>query len=203
MNNNEYDEEVDGMSEDGEDLGCGSGCSSCAGCGGGGGEAFVFTQPPRDVTVEYLYLDLETCERCIDTKDILDEVIHEISPVLEMTGIRLTYISVNIANRKLAEEYRFRTSPTILVNGRDIEEKFTENHCSACGDICGDSVDCRSWEIDGMTYDVLPKPVLTNRILEMIFGANTASGDNQPCCGGSKEYVLPDNLARFFEGKKG
>lgn len=188
--------------EEDEDAGCGGSCSSCAGCSGGG-ESYSFTQAPRDVAVEYLYLDLETCDRCIDTKDILDEVIHEISPVLEMTGIRLTYISVNIATRKLAEEYRFRTSPTILVNGRDIEDKITENHCSACGTICGGDTDCRTWEFEGRSYDVLPKSVLTGKILEMIFNVHAAAGENAAgCCHESEEFVLPENLVKFFEGKR-
>lgn len=187
--------------EEDEEAGCTGGCSSCAGCSGIG-ETTAFAQSPRDVTVEYLYLDLETCERCIDTKDVLDEVIHEISPVLEMTGIRLTYVSVNIATRKLAEEYHFRTSPTILVNGRDIEDKIAENHCSACGAICDGDTDCRTWEFEGKHYDVLPKSVLTGKILEMIFNTHaSAETDTAGCCPDSDEYVLPANLVKFFEGK--
>ena len=40
----------------------------------------------KRVVVDYLYLDLKTCDRCIGTGDILDEVMKELTPVLELAG---------------------------------------------------------------------------------------------------------------------
>ena len=34
----------------------------------------------KKVVVEYLYLDLQTCERCIGTDNVLDEVMLVLTP---------------------------------------------------------------------------------------------------------------------------
>lgn len=40
----------------------------------------------KSVIIEYLYLDLQTCDRCISTDVVLEEVISELAPVLERSG---------------------------------------------------------------------------------------------------------------------
>lgn len=76
--------------------------------------------PAKLVEIEYLYLDLQTCDRCIGTDQVLEEVIAEITPALELAGYSIVYRKTLIATAQLAEQYRFLSSPTIRINGHDI-----------------------------------------------------------------------------------
>ena len=39
----------------------------------------------KTVKIEYLYLDLNSCDRCVGTDVILDEVVSLLQPVLELS----------------------------------------------------------------------------------------------------------------------
>ena len=43
----------------------------------------------KTVTIEYLYLDLQSCDRCIGTDAVLEEAIAELTPTLERAGLAL------------------------------------------------------------------------------------------------------------------
>lgn len=147
----------------------------------------------KTVMIEYLYLDLETCDRCMGTVDVLDEVVEELTPVFEKEGYKVAYKKTEIATPQMAERYRFMSSPTIRVNGQDIFEKIVETDCACCGEICGTEVECRVFEYDGSQYEIPSKEMLVNAILRSM-DPSTVN-----CCEG--HYTLPDNLRRFFEGK--
>lgn len=72
-----------------------------------------------------------------------------------------------ISNAELAEKYRFRSSPTILVNGQDIFGAVIESDCGCCGEISGTQVDCRVFEHEGITWEVPTKKMLTDAILKV------------------------------------
>lgn len=147
------------------------------------------------VLVEYLYLDLSTCDRCIGTDSVLDEVMMTLTPAIKLAGLEVEYNKTEIKSAELAAKYRFRSSPTIQVNGQDICGTVKENSCNCCSEISGSGVDCRVFEYNGETYEVPPKEMLAEAILRAVFG-QTESG----CSCGS--YELPENLRAFFEGKK-
>ncbi|MGI6071285.1 MAG: DUF2703 domain-containing protein [Blautia sp.] len=147
----------------------------------------------KAVQIEYLFLDLQTCDRCMGTDQVLEEVIEAISPALELADYHLEYHKVEMSTAQIAEQYRFLSSPTIRVNGRDICSSVKENACGCCGEISGTDVDCRVFEYEGQTYEVPPKAMLAEEILRSIF----APADGQGCdC-----YSLPVNLKTFFDGK--
>ncbi len=149
--------------------------------------------PEKKIVVEYLYLDLHTCDRCIGTDAVLDEVIVTLTPALRLTGYEVEYKKVEMETAEIAEQYRFLSSPTIRVNGQDICRSVAENSCGCCSDISGTDVDCRIFEYNGESYEVPPKEMLAEAILKTIFGTtgNCSCGD----------YKLPDNLKAFYEGK--
>ncbi len=161
---------------------------SCCSCGCG--EAFE-----KKVLVEYLYLDLNTCDRCIGTDNVLDEVMMTLTPALKLAGFEVEYNKTEMKTAELAVKHRFLSSPTIRVNGQDICSSVKENSCGCCSEISGSNVDCRVFEYNGETYEVPPKEMLAETILRTVFG-NTESGCS---CGA---YELPENLRSFFEGKK-
>ena len=142
--------------------------------------------------IEYLYLDLKTCDRCMDTDKLLDEVVEVIKPALQLAGYEVRYRKHEMSTEQIAQRFEFVSSPTIRVNGVDIFGDVIENDCGCCGDIAGVAVDCRAYEIDGQIYDVPTKQMLAKALLKSI--------DKMPPCN-KLEYVMPDNLKRFFDGK--
>lgn len=159
---------------------------TCCSCGSAG-------TSEKEVKIEYLYLDLNTCDRCVGTDAVLDEVVEKLLPALELAGYQLRYRKQEIANAELAERYRFLSSPTIRVNGQDIFGTITESDCGCCGDIAGVPVDCRVFEHHGKIYEVPTKEMLADAILRTLYTPAEC------CCG---EYQLPENLKRFFAGKE-
>ncbi|OQB13623.1 MAG: hypothetical protein BWY15_01698 [Firmicutes bacterium ADurb.Bin193] len=147
----------------------------------------------KKVAVEYLYLDLKTCDRCIGTDAALEEVLEKLIPALSLAGYTVEYKKTEITNEALAKQYKFLSSPTIRVNGRDICSAVKESDCGCCGEICEDNVECRVFEYEGKLYEIPPKAMLAEAILKNIFGKPT-----EKSYGG---YSMPDNLKVFFEGK--
>ena len=74
----------------------------------------------KRLRIEYLYLDLDTCDRCIGTDAVLDAVVDKLRPALTLAGYDVEYEKVEIETPELAAHYHFFFSPTILVNGTDI-----------------------------------------------------------------------------------
>lgn len=147
----------------------------------------------KEVMIEYLYLDLKTCDRCVGTDKVLEEVLEVVKPVLELASYDVKYYKKEMKTEEDAKAYRFVSSPTIRVNGKDICDSVIENDCGCCGEISGTQVNCRVFEYQGEQYEVPPKAMLVEAILRSIFSSQT--GDD------SQEYELPDNLKRFYEGK--
>jgi hypothetical protein len=148
----------------------------------------------KKVAVEYLYLDLHSCDRCIGTDRVLDDVISKLAPVLEMAGYTVNYTKVEMENEEMAIFHRFVSSPTIRVNGRDIALSVQESPCGCCSDISGTNVDCRVFEYDGKSYEIPPKEMLTEAIMAAVL-------TDRACCGEVSAYQLPENLKQFYDGK--
>ncbi|MDD2218070.1 MAG: DUF2703 domain-containing protein [Eubacteriales bacterium] len=163
-------------------------CSFSCGCN---------NQSGKKVLVEYLYLDLNSCDRCIGTDKILDEVMTELTPALQLAGYNVEYNNIEMETMEIAKQFEFLSSPTIRVNGQDICASVEENSCGCCSEISGTDVACRVFEYNGETYEVPPKEMIANDILRSVFGKNEAS-----CSCGSK-YELPENLKEFFGGRAG
>ena len=147
----------------------------------------------QDVLVEYLYLDNETCDRCISAEDALDGVMDVLRPALAMAGRRVAYRKTEVATAEMAVQLRFEASPTIRVNGRDVCGEVEENNCACCSDISGTDVTCRVFAWQGRTYEAPPAEMLAAAILKEVFAP--AAAEN------GKVYELPENLRKFFEGK--
>lgn len=160
--------------------------NSC--CSGGENTSYE-----KSIVIEYLYLDLNTCDRCIGTDDVLGDVIQTITPALELVGYKVEYKKVEMGTADLAEKYQFLSSPTIRVNGRDVCTSVKENSCGCCSDISGTDVDCRVFEYNGKAYEVPPKEMLAEAIFQAVFAPSVAH------C--SCSYEMPENLKNFFAGK--
>lgn len=166
--------------------------SSCECCCRGRREDSPVLQPKR-VLIEYLYLDLTVCDRCIGTDQVLDRAVAAVTPALELAGFQVCYEKKVMDCRKTAEQHRFLSSPTILVNGRDICDTVLESDCGCCASISGTQVDCRVFEYEGRRYEVPPIAMLTEAILKGAF---------RPMEKQDAPFELPENLKRFFAGRE-
>ena len=148
----------------------------------------------KKVEIEYLYLDLNTCDRCVGTDTVLEEVIDELKPAFAIAGYEISYKKIEVSSKELAVKHRFVSSPTVRVNGIDICEDVKESDCGCCGEISGTQVDCRVFEYEGKLYEVPPKAMLAEAIMRSAFvKANNSDLGN---------YELPENLRTFFAGKE-
>jgi O-phosphoseryl-tRNA(Cys) synthetase len=169
-------------------------CKCNTGCCGSIGQNQVGEK--SKIIIDLLYLDLNICNRCQGTDEGLEEAIADVTKVLESVGVEIIVNKIHINSKEKAIQYRFVTSPTIRVNGRDIQMEFKESLCESCGDLCGDEVDCRVWVYKGKEYNIPPKAMIIDAILREVYG-NTEKKSNDEV--NKKSYQLPENLRRFFE----
>lgn len=150
----------------------------------------------KTVTIDFLFLDLDQCTRCAGTESRLETALEEIVEELLSQDRRVVLNKVHVVTEELARQHRFLSSPTIRVNGHDIQMEVHENNCTECGDLCGDTVDCRTWVYDGVEYDVPPKELLIEGIMKAL------DRDEEEMTGEDLSYELPPNLEAFFKGLK-
>ena len=149
----------------------------------------------QKIVIDYLYLDLNTCDRCIGTDQVLEEVIHVISPAFQIAGYDILYNKVEMETEPIAIRNEFVSSPTIRVNGQDICLSVKESSCGCCSDISGTPVDCRVFEFEGRDFDVPPKEMIATAIFEAVFSGVERETEKDV-------YHLPDNLKTFYAGKQ-
>ena len=157
------------------------------------------TAPPR-VPVDFLYLDLTTCDRCIGTASNLDRAVELLSPILREVGVQLDVRKKLVESEDQARELGFVSSPTILVDGYDITGQLRESRCGPCGDACGcvdgdTCINCRVWVYNGNEHTEAPVGLIADAIL----GAVYSHPQRQRAVRGEK---LNENLERFFAGKR-
>jgi DNA-binding PadR family transcriptional regulator len=151
----------------------------------------------RTIDIEFLYLDLDACTRCQGTGRNLEEALNEVAEVLEATGVKVNLKKIHVQTEEQALALGFVSSPTIRINGQDIQLDIREDLCESCGDLCGEDVDCRVWVYQGKEYSEAPKGMIIEAILKHVYGGGMeAPATKEPL----KE--LPENLKRFFAAKR-
>lgn len=166
-------------------------CSTICGC-----EDEIHSTEKRKIVIDFMYLDLSICTRCQGTEDSLEEAIADVAKVLELTGAEVVVNKIHIDSKEKAIQYRFESSPTIRINGKDIQLEIKESLCESCGDLCGDEVDCRVWVYKGKEYNVPPKAMIIDAILREVYSDKKVQLNERV---DTKAYQLPENLRRFFE----
>lgn len=169
-----------------ENEGC---CSSNSGCCTP--EKNVSTQK-KSINIDFLYLDLSVCAPCQGTESILEEAIKEVTNILEFTGVDVVVNKVNVINEEQAIKYRFVSSPTIRINGRDIQLEVKESNCKTCSDLSGEETDCRVWLYQGGEYNAPPKGMIIEAILKEVYGGTVSDNTVE------EDYVVPNNLKKFY-----
>lgn len=147
--------------------------------------------------VELLVIDLTTCARCVPTGDQLQQAVRLLEPVAEALGIELRHRQIVVQTPQEAKAHAFLSSPTIRINGRDIEQDIRESLCESCGDLTENNalVDCREWHYRGKVYSAAPLPLLVEAIMAAMLNVE------EPVVPAPIE-ALPENLQRYFDNKK-
>jgi predicted transcriptional regulator YdeE len=160
-------------------------CGTSCGC-----EEQNYAIEKKKIIIDFMYLDLSICTRCQDTGDSLGEAIEDVAKVLELAGAEVVVNKIHIDSKEKAIQYRFESSPTIRINGKDIQLEIKESLCESCGDLCGDEVDCRVWVYDGKEYNVPPKAMIIDAILREVYSINELPGDSRQSK--ETEYEIPE-----------
>ncbi|HHV06962.1 MAG TPA: DUF2703 domain-containing protein [Firmicutes bacterium] len=170
------------------------GCCSCnSGCCNGSNEKEKLSNK-KTITIDFLYLDLNVCTRCQGADANLDAALAEVARVLELTGVEVIVNKINVNSEQLAIAHKFVSSPTIRVNGRDIQLEVKESLCESCGDLCGEDVDCRVWVYQGKEYTLPPRGMIVEAILKVVYGGTDANPQPET----EQPYVMPENLKHFY-----
>jgi hypothetical protein len=153
------------------------------------------------IAVDFLYLDLTTCSRCRGSDASLDAATEVLRPALNLAGVSLEVRKTLVETEEQARTLRFVSSPTILVNGRDIAGVLIESPCSECGELCGcdGRLGCRVWPYRGERHNEAPAGLIVEAILAEIGRKDDAlsketRGEETPAA------EVPENLKRFFAG---
>lgn len=167
-------------------------------------DTISIVQPPaeeytrRPVTVDFLYLDNESCDRCMRTEDALATGLERVEPILDVLDVGITVKNIHVSTLEAAEATQLAVSPTIRIDGQDIQPAYLENSCESCGDLCaceGD-VDCRLWRYRGDEYTTAPVELLVEALVQAV-------APNQTQFDGSREtqaYQISSNVQEFFTG---
>ncbi len=150
----------------------------------------------KSLSIEFLYADLSVCTRCRETDRNLEEAISEVAQVLRATGVDVMVKKIHVQSEEQAQALRFFSSPTIRMNGKDIQFELKESLCDSCGDLCGEDVLCRVWTYQGKEYTAAPESMIIEAILRAAYGGTAKTAQEPP-----QKGITPGNLKRFFTAK--
>ena len=117
------------------------------------------------IDIEFLYYDKTTCKRCISTNKSIKSTLKELKK-----SIKYANAKINLKEKKLPES-KIYLSPSILINGKDVEKLLNKNSklkSNACSDCCHLTnkpvVNCRTFNYKGKNYDYMPKEMVMDAV---------------------------------------
>lgn len=150
----------------------------------------------KKVNIQFLYLDLSKCTRCQGTEKVLEEAVSDVARVLEAAGVEVKVEKIQVKDENQALELGFVSSPTIRINGRDIQLEVIESPCEPCSDLSGENVNCRVWLWEGKEYPVPPKAMIIDAILREVYGPQPHTPEKS-----KPVSEVPENLKRFLRSR--
>jgi len=122
----------------------------------------------KKLKIEFRYYDKTSCERCASTDKSIKLTLKELKKAMKNSKLE-----IDLKEKKLSKS-KIRFSPTVLINGNDIENilnknsKSKNNVCPDCCKLVGDSVNCRTFNYKGKSYDYMPKGMILEAIKIMM-----------------------------------
>lgn len=131
----------------------------------------------QNITIEWRHLDVDgnTCERCGNTGDEVQQAVDALNRECAPHGVSFTLQETRLDAAGLAD------SNAILIGGHYIESLLPQaqrrdSECRSCGDLVGDSVECRTVDIDGHSHETVPAELIRSAACEVADCCNTG------CC---------------------
>jgi hypothetical protein len=143
-----------------------------------------------EITIDFMFLDLTTCTRCVGTDRNLESALDIARDVLEATGAEVQVRKTLVETAAQARELRFVSSPTIRINGRDLAFELKESPCGC--DAC-EHIACRVWTYRGEEFTEAPVGLIVDAVLGEVY-----AGVGRRATTPDDAYELPENLQSFF-----
>jgi len=151
--------------------------------------------------VDFLYLDLDVCTRCQDSETSLDDSLQTLIDILDGIGHKIKLNKIYIETEEQAIAQQFISSPTIRINGQDIQMTVEESYCATCSSLTNDaSVDCRTWKYKGKDYSAPPQALIIDAILHEIY-SDKPMEENHASPITSNDFQLSENLKSYFSNR--
>lgn len=96
--------------------------------------------------IDFFYFDMQSCQRCKETGQNLQNAIRELGAQVTFTKHKLK------THEEYVEGFGKVVSPSIFLNRKDIFPKTNTSSCDECSDLCGRSVNCRAESEDSNTF---------------------------------------------------
>lgn len=119
--------------------------------------------------MKILFLHTLNCTWCVKTRNLLKESLKELK-------IKEDFEEIVVDSEEKARKYGFVGSPTIRINGKDIQDKVSKYACAPCEVLCesgkGTSYikrecesGCRTFLYKSKQYPYPPKGLIKESIL--------------------------------------
>jgi len=143
--------------------------------------------------IEWKHLDVEgeTCNRCYDTGENLNQEVKRLNRFLRPQGIEVEWFETKLDGTQIPQ------SNTILFNGVPIEDildiEVSENYCESCTALLGSKTYCRTVIYEGNEYEDVPAKAIREAAFKVLgieeaksvpaknFGCGCGCG-NTGCC---------------------
>ncbi|MCP3666321.1 MAG: DUF2703 domain-containing protein [Gammaproteobacteria bacterium] len=123
----------------------------------------------KQINIEWRHLEVDgnTCIRCNDTGNTLQQVIDQLNRECAPCGWEA------VSQDTPLDASRIEESNGIWLNGQAIEELLPdaiagENHCQSCCDFTGNpQTQCRTIEIGGNAYEAIPESLIRKAVCQI------------------------------------
>jgi len=136
----------------------------------------------KNLTIEWKHLDVEgeTCDRCYDTGENLEQEVKRLNRALQPQGILIEWVETKLDDTQIGQ------SNMLLFNGVPIEEildiEIAENYCASCTNLLGKETYCRTVKFEGNEYEDIPAKAIRQAAYKVL-GLIEVKTDAKPGCG--------------------
>ena len=140
-------------------------------------------QKLKTLKIEWKHLDVEgeTCDRCYDTGENLNQEVKRLNRALQSNGITIELTETKLDDTKIPQ------SNTILFNGVPIENildiKISENYCDSCSNLLGTETYCRTVMFEGNEYEEIPAKAIRQAAFKVLGIEDKKVPAGNSCCG--------------------